>query len=106
MLSQESLDERTEYVYPQLVTLMKDAGKAALYGSSYNVDFVKKTTWSRQTFVNKSPGDENAEYTGLIVGEVVDYGDGTRMSALGNFWPGRPGDSDYVSYEFWAFTFN
>jgi hypothetical protein len=96
MLSQGLIDERVEYTYPQLVAHMKKSDKAALTACAYNVDFVKKTTWNKQIFVNKEPGGERAEYTGLIVGEVVDQGDGTKISALGNYWPGRPEDSTYV----------
>ena len=97
MISAECLAERVDHVYPLVVKQFAALGKNALGACQYNTDFIKKTSWQNgNTFVAKGPGQENRQYTGLIIGEVVGGGDGTQISALGNFWPGRVDDDDYV----------
>ena len=96
MSSTACLTDRIDRVFPLLARQMTAAGKGALLACTYNKDFVKKTSWSKgNTYASKLLEDEGRMFSALIFGETVGGGDGTKITALGNYWAG---DSDNVSY--------
>jgi len=94
MLSDSCIAHRVDHVYDDLARQIYAMKKGALADCHYKTDFVKKMTFSnRIMFASKMAGDEGRPFCANILGQLAHAGDGTRITALGNWWAGNPSDA-------------
>ncbi|KAL0578303.1 hypothetical protein V5O48_003680 [Marasmius crinis-equi] len=80
---------RSGGLYPHMIDVLSNMGKAALCNANFNVDFFRRTrvdNWS-SNYGYQTSG--NAEFTCNVFGEIVGEQYGTLLGPAGNHYPGR-----------------
>lgn len=91
-ISLELARERVDSgLYASLATEMVDMAAAALATAEYNKDFHRTTDQWSGNYTYKD--NEGVEFMTNIFGEIAPSGAGSIISAKGNHYAGRPGET-------------